>query len=677
MRNKRMKTKFLLIILFTGFLMPLILHSEVKNVLAGVQDPNSVGERLLVYSELTIGDSIPALNWNGWNWAAMSLDNETSAPYEGTSSANLTITDVSGWWGLGIEKTPSLNLSKFANGHLIFSVKTDYNGTFHVGFQSTGQDAFLELIPGYYNYDNDSTWHQVIVPIVDIQAVNPLADLEDVTTLFVLYDDTDIANASIYFDDIYWQRGPKAVIYSETTTGVSYEGNSVWNNWVGTVEILDENSTAAEGVACKRINPQLHSNWWGMGVEVIPKMDFTNYIGGLFIFSINTTYEGNLKFGMQTGTYGLDHSDQFITISPGEYGYQNDGTWNQVIIPIDDLVPHATAVVQFDQMANPFVMMGEDPPAPIYDTPIYLDDIYWQAAVKPLLHNRTTTIYSELRDGDALLGNLSLNGWNGKASVTESTIDPFEGISCINITYVNDTWNWWGVGLDISEPENMDGYQGGTLNLMMKTAYTGNLSIGYQSYGGENAVLSITPGIYGYNNDNLWHKVVLPINDLRASNPDATLSAVTSGLMIMTEGDASIEPVFIDDVFWTKLNYIPSITNINLSIDATSGNLVLNYSYSDYEDDTDHSQIRWYKNGILEDTYNDLKSVPSSALVIDDEWYVVITPSDGIHDGEPLTSNLVTIPAPDDGRIIPGFPISTFLGFTIIAIISIYKKSKK
>ncbi|MGA2669350.1 MAG: LamG domain-containing protein, partial [Ignavibacteria bacterium] len=55
------------------------------------------------------------------------------------------------------------------------------------------------------------------------------------------------------------------------------------------------------------------------------------------------------------------------------------------------------------------------------------------------------------------------------------------------------------------------------------------------------------------------------------------------------------------------------------------------------------SQIRWYKNGVLQTALNDLKVVSSSYTTVGDQWYYTVTPSDGVGFGTMQTSYTTTI----------------------------------
>jgi hypothetical protein len=136
--------------------------------------------------------------------------------------------------------------------------------------------------------------------------------------------------------------------------------------------------------------------------------------------------------------------------------------------------------------------------------------------------------------------------------------------------------------------------------------------------------------------------------------------------------------VATDSVIITVLTDLPTVSNVNLIQNSTTGDLVITYTFSDPDGDADQSDIRWYKDSTLMTAYNDLMTVPASALTANDEWYVEITPSDGTKTNTLVTSDTVTIPEPEPEPtpVIPGYPIIAILGFSVIALVVVVKKRK-
>ncbi len=102
-----------------------------------------------------------------------------------------------------------------------------------------------------------------------------------------------------------------------------------------------------------------------------------------------------------------------------------------------------------------------------------------------------------------------------------------------------------------------------------------------------------------------------------------------------------------------------SATNgtVNVSSPPSASNLLItpanpkkadsltgSYTYSDPDGDPESgSEIRWYKNGVLQAAYNNTLVVSSSALAKGQVWYFTVKPKDGMSFGTLQTSPNVTV----------------------------------
>jgi nitrous oxidase accessory protein NosD len=93
-----------------------------------------------------------------------------------------------------------------------------------------------------------------------------------------------------------------------------------------------------------------------------------------------------------------------------------------------------------------------------------------------------------------------------------------------------------------------------------------------------------------------------------------------------------------------------------------SDNLVASYSYFDADGDPENiTEIRWYRDGLLQGIYNDMLTIPSSVTSPGEEWYFTARSSDGEDFGEVQTSHMVSIntaPAAINVAISPAMPLT-------------------
>jgi exo-beta-1,3-glucanase (GH17 family) len=173
----------------------------------------------------------------------------------------------------------------------------------------------------------------------------------------------------------------------------------IWNAWDnGTTGFANEVSgAAAPSDPSKNIEITPKPAIWGWGLALtLPTTaeDLSNFTStGTLNFSIKTTYAGKLEVGFLTGSAASNSLyDVYLAISPGDYGYQNDGAWHQVSIPISAITPKGAmafgmtdptkAKLDMSRVTNPFVIAdrysvtGKAQNSNI-TTKIHVDGIYW------------------------------------------------------------------------------------------------------------------------------------------------------------------------------------------------------------------------------------------------------------------------------------------------------------
>ncbi|MHA2388714.1 MAG: hypothetical protein ACXACW_08335, partial [Candidatus Hodarchaeales archaeon] len=113
----------------------------------------------------------------------------------------------------------------------------------------------------------------------------------------------------------------------------------------------------------------------------------------------------------------------------------------------------------------------------------------------------------------------------------------------------------------------------------------------------------------------------------------------------------------------TIINTIPAANNLNLlpSNPLTGEPLTANYDYSDVDGDLEGgTEIRWYKNGVLQPTLNDSLIIQAENTSKGEIWYFTTKPNDGEEFGTPQQSSTVTIgntaPIASSATIFPGTP---------------------
>ncbi|MFW9779766.1 MAG: hypothetical protein ACFFE8_13005, partial [Candidatus Heimdallarchaeota archaeon] len=130
-----------------------------------------------------------------------------------------------------------------------------------------------------------------------------------------------------------------------------------------------------------------------------------------------------------------------------------------------------------------------------------------------------------------------------------------------------------------------------------------------------------------------------------------------------TSGNGAISSTHSGSVFY---NHPPIAYDLTLSTAPYYSNSTLTLTYT-YLDEDSHPQsgteIRWYKNGLLQGDHNNSLVIGTVYLFDGDEWNATVKPKDGTLFGQLNYSSTITIsntpPALSNLNIVPGNPVTT------------------
>ncbi|HYI02998.1 PKD domain-containing protein [Hyalangium sp.] len=112
----------------------------------------------------------------------------------------------------------------------------------------------------------------------------------------------------------------------------------------------------------------------------------------------------------------------------------------------------------------------------------------------------------------------------------------------------------------------------------------------------------------------------------------------------------------------TIANTSPSAGSVQIipASPSSTSNLSVSYTYADPDGDAElGSEIRWYRNGALQASLNDLRTV-SGPLTLNDQWHYTLRPRDGADLGALATSTTVVVgssaPTATNVQITPSPP---------------------
>ncbi|MHA2101599.1 MAG: hypothetical protein ACW99A_23345, partial [Candidatus Kariarchaeaceae archaeon] len=95
-----------------------------------------------------------------------------------------------------------------------------------------------------------------------------------------------------------------------------------------------------------------------------------------------------------------------------------------------------------------------------------------------------------------------------------------------------------------------------------------------------------------------------------------------------------------------NINHPPSVSNLTFTPDPLYSFNTLTLSYDFYDEDSDSedgTQIRWYKNSVLQPTFNDLLQIPAFNLFKYDIWFATVRPKDGQEFGTEVFAQPISV----------------------------------
>lgn len=207
----------------------------------------------------------------------------------------------------------------------------------------------------------------------------------------VLWDATYATTDAVYYKPLNATTitSGRYTLFAEATTGGEQRpAGTSWNAW--------ENGKSAAGRYAPDASAPDPSNtltitptpldWgWGFMLNMAADdaaADLSGFAGGTLNLRLKTSYAGSLELGFYTGR-GVDGNgtDVYLAVSPGQYGYRNDGTWCTVSIPVSALLATGSSV-DLTKVTTPFVIADRyektgKPSGSNITTPLALDNIYW------------------------------------------------------------------------------------------------------------------------------------------------------------------------------------------------------------------------------------------------------------------------------------------------------------
>lgn len=168
-------------------------------------------------------------------------------------------------------------------------------------------------------------------------------------------------------------------IYSNRyiNTNLSFDEDvalSVWQNTGELGELSDDSNL--EGPYMRLGYPKERKGWFGIGYAVLPEgnfIDMSKFANGHLCVSLKSSgfVPKKLMIGIKSGN--TNYGESWIK-NLSLYGFNNDGKWHNLRIPIADFVKNNTNFFKLNQISQYFMLVGKN----VTDSGmIDFDEIYW------------------------------------------------------------------------------------------------------------------------------------------------------------------------------------------------------------------------------------------------------------------------------------------------------------
>ncbi|HBG26800.1 MAG: hypothetical protein A2Y10_05430 [Planctomycetes bacterium GWF2_41_51] len=343
-------------------------------------------------------------------------------------------------------------------------------------------------------------------------------DIIETGNFGVFTDTTPVENHITYGTDA------NLYIWNNMTanTAVPYEGTESWSFDVG------------------------GGQWFGMGVLCSLDRNMKNYSDGYLHFQMKTTSTAAMKVGIKSSAAG---ESWLPLINGGEFGPLRDGSWHEVIIPLNRF-----ANIDFSAISQIFMIAGDAPASALN---LSIDNVYWTESVeRPTPANGNFGVLTETaahKTSGEFMPTINGDIFVWENTLAAATQHPYEGSGCLSFASTPGL-TWFGAAITPNIKYNLTAfsYPESKLRFALKTSSTVTFMIGMKSGNVEDIgqkwiTFAAGNDPYGFVRDGNWHVIEIPMADI--SNA-VDLSQV-SQLFEILGTNGPISGIEIDDICFT------------------------------------------------------------------------------------------------------------------------------
>jgi hypothetical protein len=304
-------------------------------------------------------------------------------------------------------------------------------------------------------------------------------------------------------------------------------GTVIGNAAAGTVNsiVTDQAYAGTSSLQIKFAGTPISPAFWGMCLLTVPApgVDLSAYAAGYLNFAMKTTAKGSFNIRMTDGT---NKPKIFFVNGADPYGFKRDGQWHMVSIPIADMLAK-TPALKLNAITDLFVWRSGSTSDADFDGTV-AQDFY----VDNIVVSNTPVVgaYAIFADTILVPNTPIANAGAGSVNSIVST-QAYTGTSSIQVKYDGfppAPQNWCMLTLTNAAGVDLSAFASGYLNFAMKTTSTSSFNMRITD-GTKKPKIDFKNGAdpYGFKRDGQWHRVSIPIADLKAKEAALNLAKIT------------------------------------------------------------------------------------------------------------------------------------------------------
>ncbi|HPR32418.1 MAG TPA: glycoside hydrolase family 16 protein [Prolixibacteraceae bacterium] len=274
-----------------------------------------------------------------------------------------------------------------------------------------------------------------------------------------------------------------------------------------------------------------------IGLKPVLPRNMENYANGSIQFYLKTNSEGPITVGLADT---LGSKAGIILSDESGRNFPRDNNWHLLSLPVSgfspaiDLTSIGTLLYIEGTTAEPATLSIDEV---VYTETVPAAGLYGIYTENPAITERLAI--------DNVTGHLY--NWDNTVAFNQS-ISPYEGSEALSFRSQGGA-GWWGWGIFSDQALNLENFSDGYLHFALNTKSAELFRVTVNGANNTKGEVTFQNGNdpYGFLRDGRWHRVVVPVADLRAKGLD-----LSSCGNVFTLSGGSISGLAVDDVYFSE-----------------------------------------------------------------------------------------------------------------------------